>query len=159
LTIKRHVDPLRLIAERLELSTLTAVARQPGAADCYRLTLQYHDGTHPDQVATLIFWQTGLIGCQVVYRTKTTKPLILTPTLPIPRLKAFATTLRGLKFDALEDMPNTPPLGVDLWLLERASGTFFHDVLLAPTLAASESVYAQIIRALESGWKESLRAI
>lgn len=159
MTLQRRTDPLRFIAVRLHVPELEQVVREPGVGEAYRLTVQYHDGRHPDQIATLAFRQSGggSAALAVHYRRPNDKPLILTPTIPLERYRTFASALRTLNFDKLDDPPDIPWYGADLWLLERASGSFHHDVVIAPERASS--VHAQIVALVREHLREAIRAI
>ncbi len=73
------------------------------------------------------------------------------------RYQALITTLRRIKFDRLDDQPDVPFFGVDLWLVERASGSYYHDVVLSPESA--RGFYRELILALQQHLKEALRTI
>jgi len=45
----------------------------------------------------------------------------------------------------------------DLWLIERAAGTFAHSVILAPELARDE--YSKLVNAVKNGLPEALRVV
>ncbi len=154
-----RTDPLRFIAVRLALPDLAQVVREPGVSEAYRVTIQYQAGQHPDQVATLAFMQSGggSVSLTVYYRREDDRPLILTPILPLERCRAFAAALRALAFDRLDDMPELPWHGADIWLIERASGSFHHDVLLSPD--AASGVHLQIVTLLRGQAREMVRAI
>lgn len=159
MSLKRRADPLRFIALRLNLPEMVALVRTPGVSEAYRVTIQYHDARHPDQVATLIFRQGagGSADLSVHYRRASGDPLVLLPNLPIGRCREFAAALRALNFDTLDDMADTPWFGADLWLIERASGSFQHDLVLAPERATgTHAAIAAVIREL---LREAVRAI
>ena len=50
-----------------------------------------------------------------------------------------------------------PYFGVDLWLVERASGSFYHDVVMAPDSA--RGFYRELALSLRQHLKEALRPI
>lgn len=155
---KRRADPLRMIAFRLNLPEMETVARSPGVIDSYRITVQYHDGRHPDQITTMIFRQGGGgVEIEVHYRRPNEKPLILSPRVPIERCKEFAAALRALKFDTMDDQEDIPWFGADLWMIERASGSFYHDIVIAPDSATGD--YAAIASLIRDLLREAVRAI
>jgi hypothetical protein len=78
-------------------------------------------------------------------------------TIEAERYQALLAALRRAKFDALDDQPEVPYFGVDLWLVERASGSFYHDVVLAPDSA--RGFYRELILSIRQHLKESLREI
>jgi hypothetical protein len=149
---------LRLVAVRLDEPELEALARKPGVIEAFRATVQYHDGRCPDQVATL----TKLRGTdggslRVAYRRSNDKPLVFDVTIDARRYGIFGAGLRKLEFDRLDDMPEIPWSGADLWLLERASGTFHHDIIIPPDHATG--LYAQIVSLVRDNLKEAVRTI
>src|SRR5258708_18236617 len=120
-----QAEPFRLIATRRAVPELEKVARQPGIAEAFRLTVQYHDGRHPDQIATLTKLQSSANAKMTVhYRRANDDPLILEHAIAAERFRAFNAMLRKLGFDKLDDPDNIPWFGADLWLLERAALTF-----------------------------------
>ncbi|GAB4569976.1 MAG: hypothetical protein Kow0077_03380 [Anaerolineae bacterium] len=149
-------EGLRLVAERLNQPRLVNVVRQPGINEAYRLTVQYHDGRFADSVATLTVSQRGEVGLQVVFR-RLRQNLTLSYTLAEERYRALDAALRRLRFDRLADQPDLPLRGADLWLVERASGSFAHDVVLAP--AQATEAYAELVDLLSAQLPEALRQI
>jgi hypothetical protein len=155
----RRADALRLIALRLDVPAIQSLARVPGTTEVYRITVQYLDGQHPDQIATLILSNETSSTAQlsVHYRRANGRLLILTPLIPAARARSFAADLRRLGFDRLDDMPGLPWHGAELWLIERAAGTFARDLVLSPENA--HSVYAQIAAFVREKLPEAVRPI
>lgn len=151
-----HADALRLIARRLNLPELRAVVRQPGISEAYRLTIHYYDGRHPDQVATLTRTQRGVVTLVTIYRRVRRQP-VLEYTLDSDRYRLFDLALRHLGFDRYDNPPDLPYDGADFWLLERASGSFTHSVVIAPEQATG--VYARMVAAVRDHLPEAVRAI
>ncbi|MBN2470461.1 MAG: hypothetical protein JXN59_07040 [Anaerolineae bacterium] len=151
-----HADGLRMIAGRLDLPALSAVARRPGINAAYRLSIQYHDGRYADQVATLTHSQNSESELAVVYRRFTLHP-VLEYMLDEDRFHAFNLALRRLRFDQLDDQPGIPLYGVDFWLIERASGSYFHDVVLAPEHASG--AHAWLVDVFRTHLPEAVRPI
>lgn len=154
--ITYHADALRLIARRLNLPELRAIVRQPGISEAYRLTIYYHDGRHPDQVATLIRTQYDRVTLVTVYRRVRHQPA-LDYSLDPDRYRLFDLALRRLGFDRHDNQPDLPYSGADLWLLERASGSFAHSIVIAPEQATG--VYARMVAAVRDHLPEAARAI
>ena len=157
--LTRRSESLRFVATRLMLSTINEVARTPGISEAHRITVQYHDGRVPDQVATLTISQAqaGQAELMVCYRRLDAAPLTLTVSIPIERARALASGIRALGFDRLDDMPDLPWYGADLWLIERASGNFVRDMVLAPHLATG--VYAALVELVNSKLREAIRPL
>lgn len=151
----RRADPIRLIALRLGQNELRHLTRQPGVNEAFRVTIQYHDGRHPNQVATLLRGHTGTT-LRVIY-DKPNRDVFFTYPVEADRYQALLAALRRLKFDKLDDQPDVPFFGVDLWLVERASGSFYHDVVMAPDSA--RGFYREVVLALRQHLKEALRPI
>jgi hypothetical protein len=146
--------PLRLIAVRLNIPELNVVARQPDVIEAVRVSIQAHDGRHPDQVGTLVKLRSGS-KLSVAYRRA--KPLTLDYTVDAAHCAALTAGLRRLKFDTLDDIPDIPWLGADLWLVERAAGSFYHDVIIAP--AKASGAHAEITALITQHMREATRTI
>jgi hypothetical protein len=156
--IRPQAAPLRFIATRLSVPELERVVRQPGVAEALRVTVQYHDGRHPDQIATYVKSQpTGAIHATVHYRRASEKPLILEYNIDAARFKAVNTALRKLGFDKLDDYADIPWHGADLWLIERAAVNFHHDVIIAPDSATGP--HAEIVTLVRDQLHEALRGV
>lgn len=156
--MQRRAAPLRFIAVRLNVPELEIAVRQPGIAEALRITVQYHDGRHPDQIATLTKMQSNVPARLAVhYRRPNDKPLILDYLIDTDRFIAFNLALRTLGFDKLDDLPDIPWYGADLWLVERAAGTFHHDIIIPPDSATG--IHAAIVRLVRSGLPEAIRMI
>lgn len=152
----RHADGLRLIAARLELPPLAQVARRPGINEAYRLTIQYHDGRCADQVATLTHSQHGEVLLSVVYRRLYQHPA-LEYVFDADRFRDLDVALRRLKFDQQDDQPDVQFFGVDFWLIERASGSYLHDVVLDPESASG--VHGWLVDVFREYLPEALRTL
>ncbi|MBN1201932.1 MAG: hypothetical protein JXJ20_08770 [Anaerolineae bacterium] len=152
----RRADPIRLIALRLKQDELRNLVRQPGVNEAIRLTIQYHNGTHPNQAATLTRGHGDTCMLRVVY-DKPGKDVFFSYAVEAERYRALLGALRRIKFDTLDDQPDVPFFGVDLWLFERASGSFYHDVVLSPESA--RGFYRELMLAIREQLKEALRAI
>ena len=154
--MNRRADSLRIIATRLRLRPLRQIIRQPGISEAFQLTIQYHDGRYPNQVATLTRAHTNAIVLEVVYRQGDGPP-VCRYEFALERFRAFDRALRRLGFDSLDDQPDMPIAGVDLWLMERASGSYARDVVLAPTSASGP--YAALWEACLLHMREAIQTI
>jgi hypothetical protein len=133
-SLLRRADIVREVAERLELPELKAVAQEPMVSEALRVSVLYHDGRAPASVATLRRGHSDECPLQVVY-DKLPRPASLEFTIPLDRYKELLLKLRRARFDKLDDEENLPYFDVDLWLIERVAGSFFHDVVLCPVSA------------------------
>jgi hypothetical protein len=152
----RRADPIRLIALRLKQDEIKNVLQQPGINEVFRVTIQYDSRAHANQVATLTRGHGGTCALKVVY-DKPGKDVYFTYAVDAERYKALLSALRRLKFDDLDDQPDVPFFGVDLWLIERGSGSFYHDVVIAPDSA--RGFYRELVLTVREHLKEALRAI
>ncbi|MDZ4764300.1 MAG: hypothetical protein SGI73_07075 [Chloroflexota bacterium] len=151
---------LRAIAESLRLPLLAQIARQPGVAVAYRITVLYHDGRASNSAATLTRLHAARGESDVLElaysRAWDGKPIMR--TIPRARCDAFARALVALGFDRLPDQPDLPDRSiVDLWLIERAAGTFVRGVIVAPELAHNQ--HAALVDAVRVGLPEALREV
>lgn len=146
---------LRSIGDQMKLTPLQKVAMQPGISAVYRLTVRYHDRRACDSVATLQRWREQMT-LEIVYRGRFDhKPLKM--TIQPTRYEAFVASLHKLHFDHLKDQPNLPTYGADLWLLERAAGSFAKSLILAPELAVG--IYVELVNAVKTYLPEMLREV
>ena len=157
--MQRRAAPLRFIAVRLAVPELESAARQPGVAEVFRLTIQYHDGRHPDQIATATKMPQpgGPVRLNVHYRRANDQALVLEYAIDGERFSAMNAALRKLGFDKLDDPPEIPWYGADLWLVERAAGSFHHDLIIAPDGATG--THAEIVKLIRENLREAVRAI
>jgi hypothetical protein len=150
--------PLRFIATRMAIPEMDKVARQPGVTEAFRLTIQYHDARHPDQVATMVKMQgSANARIDVGYRRASDQVMWLDYQLSSERFHVFCNTLRRLGFDKLDDMENIPWYGADLWLVERAAVSFHHDLILAPDRVSG--TYMEIVKLIQDSLREVLRPV
>jgi hypothetical protein len=165
-----HAPLLRAIAERLGLPPLAAVARAPGINGALRVTVHYADRRSRDSVATLTRTtaragrtssESGVL-LDVVY-DRALNQRHLQYALPIERYEVVMRALQAIGFDRMADQPDLPTYDtVDLWLVQRAAGTFFHDVIAAPALVAPTAFgepYARLVNAIRNGLAEAVREI
>jgi hypothetical protein len=154
---RSQAPALRAFAERVGVATINALARQPGAAAVFRVTVHYHDRRAQDSIATLKKGVSG-VTLELVYdRALNQKPLVY--TIPPERYDIFFRAVLSLGFDKLTDQPAIPPHDVtDVWLAERAAGTFAHSLLVAPELA-QDGAHARLINAIRNGMPEMLRVV
>lgn len=143
------------IAERIGLPTVAQMARRPGVQAVYRMTVRYHDGRACDSVATLCKTAANDMTFEVHFQNALEgKPL--TPVIEPPRYEAFVQALQNIGFDRMGDQPNLPSAS-DVWLVERAAGTFVHSVLVAPDAAKDQ--HARLVNAVKNGLPEALRMV
>ena len=147
---------LTAIVEQMKLAPLERRALQPGVRAAYRLTIRYHDKRAHDSVATVI--RTGAVGAtlEVVFRGRfDQKPL----RFPVTQAdyEGLVAGFQKVNFDKLGDQPKLRSYGQDLWMWERAAGTFHKSVLLAPE--GADDVYWQLVRLAWTHLGEAVRLL
>lgn len=152
-----HAPMLRAIAEQAGLEPLARLARRPAVHAVHRISVHYYDGRARSSAATLTrFGVDGVDLALVFSRALGHKPLV--HAIPLLRYEAWVKVLSALRFDHLSDQDHLPEYPMaDLWLVERASGTFVKSVILAPALA--EGVHAQLAQAVRTHLPEALREL
>jgi hypothetical protein len=150
----RRADPIRLIALRLRQDELKNIVHQPGVNEALRISISGRD--HINQVATLTRGHGGTCALKVIY-DKPGKDVYFSYQVDAERYRALLAALRRVKFDEMDDQPEVPFFGVDLWLVERASGSFYHDVVLSPESA--RGFYRELVLAIREYLAEALRTI
>ncbi|PJF25720.1 MAG: hypothetical protein CUN53_11345 [Phototrophicales bacterium] len=154
--ISYHAPALRAIAESLDLEPVTRIARQPGVQAVYRVTTLIHDGRASSAAATITRVGQGVV-LEMAYQ-RALEGRHLARTLPIPRYERFASALVTLGFDHLPDQADLPDRPTaDLWMIERAAGTFQRAVIVAPALA--QGVYLSLVDAVRTYLPEALREL
>lgn len=147
---------LRAIADQLGLKPISEIARLPGVHEVYRITVQYFDGRACNSAATLRSSLTGVVLETVYQRALARKPIA--HGIDEARYEEFVQAVKSLRFDRMRDQPNLPDYNsTDLWLVERAAGTFYHNVILAPELA--RDAYGRLANAVKHGLPEALRQV
>jgi hypothetical protein len=154
MSLSRRADPIRLIAARLGQGELKQIASGPGVSEALRVSIHYHDGRAPNSVATLHRGHTGNCRLLVVY-DKAPRPVAFNFEIPLERYRLLLASLRRSRFDSLDDEENVPFFGVDLWLVERMAGSFYHDVVLCPTSARGH--HRELVLALREHLPQSIR--
>lgn len=148
---------LRAISQRLHLEPLRHVVRQAGYQTAWRLSVLYHDHRALDSVATLITRHQQSPQLAIHYQQLFNERPIC-HTIPAQRYEQLVNRLQSLRFDHLRDQPGLPDYPrEDLWLLERAAGTFYHSLIIAPQSATD--AHAQIVECLRQHLPEALRLI
>jgi hypothetical protein len=154
--VEHHAYTLREVARAAGLKTVQQIAQQPGMKAVYRITVRYKDGRKRSSVATLRHSLGEDIVLEVVYQGLFKhKPLV--HRIPIVRYEAFRSALHKAGFDRMRDQPDVPFHGVDLWLVERAAGSFVRTLILAPERA--DGTHAAVISGVQQYLPEALRQI
>jgi hypothetical protein len=133
------------------------MARRPGMQAVYRITIHYFDGRASNSVGTL--YRTTADGVRLELRFQRAlggKPL--SPPVSLVAYETFVKALQSIGFDHMDDQPNLPNYNMtDVWLIERAAGTFAHSVIVAPEFATD--AHAWLVNAVKNGLPEALRIV
>ncbi|MBL8145629.1 MAG: hypothetical protein JNL34_04515 [Anaerolineae bacterium] len=150
-----HGPSLLAVAARCGLPAVAKLARTPGMQGVFRVTIGYHDRRARDTVTTI--WRSVVeVRLEIAFDGAIGKAL-QHPFDP-DRFNTFAQALFGLGFDRLKDAPALPAPGkADVWLIERAAGSYAHGLLLSPGGAAGD--YARLVNAVRHGLPEALRQV
>jgi hypothetical protein len=144
------------IVEQMKLTPLEKLALQPGVRAVYRLTIRYHDRRAHDSVATLVRTSANGATLEIVFRGRfDQKPLSSKVTQA--DYEGLVAGFQKVNFDKLGDQPKLMSYGEDLWMWERAAGTFHKSVLLAPE--GAEGVYWQLVRLAWTHLGEAVRVL
>ena len=147
---------LLAIADQMKLKPVEKLALQPGVRAVYRLTIRYHDRRARDAVATVT--RSGVDGIQVevVFRKLfEDKPLVF--EMRQVDYERMVAGFEQVHFDKLNDQANIPSYGVDLWMWERAAGTFHRSVIFS--LEAATGVYERLRALAYSYLPEAVREV
>src|SRR5690606_773492 len=118
-----HAPTLRAIIESAGVEQLPEICVRPGVRAVYRLTVYHHDGRARDSVSTLIYRTGREVQLETVFLERFGgKPLVY--SIPLDRYERLVARLNAIHFDQLADQPDLPLYGADLWLVERAAGSF-----------------------------------
>jgi hypothetical protein len=157
--LSRHAAPLRQDALRLGQGDMREENAKPGVNESLRVSIHYSDGRLPSSVATLRRGHGDSCQLRVAYDRfdQNSQAFIYEFTIPLERYQKLLAMLRLNKFDELDDEPDLPFFGVDFWLVERASGRFYHDVVLEPTRARGH--HREILMGLRTHLPEAVREL
>ncbi|PJF41867.1 MAG: hypothetical protein CUN55_11130 [Phototrophicales bacterium] len=151
----RQADVLRTIASRLGLPDFRTLTQNPTIHEAVRLTIYYHLGNAPDSVSTLLHGH-HQETCQLhICFDRPQKRAELHLNIKTERYNQLLLAMQKANFDKLDDDPTLPFYGADLWLIERAAGSFHHDVVLAPESATGN--YRELVRAFQTYLPETTR--
>lgn len=152
--LSRRTDPMHLTMARLAIADLREFIQHPTINEAIRVTIYYHDNRAPASVATLYREQNAPCQLAVVY-DRVPHTTHLTFPIAIERYQNLLIALRRARFDSLDDEDDLPLTGVDLWLVERLAGSFYHDVVVCPTSARGH--HRDIVLALRDYLPEAVR--
>lgn len=153
-SLSRRADPIRLIATRLGQGELKQLTNEPTVSEALRVSIHYHEEDAPNSVATLRRGHGDDCQLQVVY-DKAPKPVKFEFEVAVDTYRELMKAIRQAKFDTLDDEENLPYFGVDMWLIERVAGSFYHDIVLCPTSARGH--HRELVLAMKELLPQSVR--
>ncbi|MBE2266735.1 MAG: hypothetical protein IAE80_00795 [Anaerolinea sp.] len=153
-----HVPLLRGLAAELKCAPVGEMAQRPGVTDVYRVTVHYYDRRACDSVATLVKTITGGVTLDVVYRRALAqKPL--TYKIAEERYQKLVLAFKAAGFDKLVDQSGLPAHdSTDVWMVERAAGSFVRGIIVAPDVPAP-APYQAVIAAVRHALPEAMRMV
>jgi hypothetical protein len=125
---------LRAIAQHSGQPSLREVAASAGIQAAYRVSIHYHDRRARDSVATLTFSRINGAQLMVVFLGALGHKPLTHPLAP-SRYDACVRAFQMMRFDNMTDQPGIPLHSADLWMVERAAGSYVKSVILAPDTA------------------------
>jgi hypothetical protein len=156
-TLPYYSYVLRVIADRTGALPISKVAQQPGLQSVYRISVHYYDKRACDSIATLCrFTSEDTRTLEVRYVGAFHEKPLFHP-VELERYEAFLRAMQKVRFDHLTDQSGLPAHGIDLWLVERAAGSFSRNIILSPKYATGP--YAAIIKAVTDHLPEALRSV
>ncbi len=153
---EHHAALLRGVADHLDLAPVKQVIKTPGMRAVYRLIIYYHDRRALDSVANLCHSHTSGIELALYYRGLFGRQPLRHPVSD-QRFEGFTRALQQIRFDKLGDQPGMPLYATDLWMIERAAGSFVRSVVLAPQTAQDD--HAKLVAAVKTYLPETLREL
>lgn len=148
---------LRVIADRTKAMPLAKVALRPGLQAAYRVSIHYYDKRACDSVATLCRYTSEDERTLEARYVGAFQEKPLTYSIELGRYEEFVRALQTVRFDHLRDQPDLPAHGIDLWLVERAAGSFYKGIIICPKYATD--AYAAIVDTMKTHLPEAVRAV
>ena len=115
---------------RLGMGDLAAAARASGVVCALQIVVFQGNRRFRHSVARVVESQLGNVDLLVAYEGVDLSPrsMSLTPE----RIEPLHRALDAARFDRLRDQPGITSEDAPLWLVQRATGTHLHGVILAP---------------------------
>ena len=145
-----------MLASRLGLPDLAQVARVAGVMSVLQLTAYYAERRLRHSVARVIEDQMGAIELRIAYEGLSLDYPLRLPVAPA-RMEKLNAALLSVKFGTLGDQSSLTNDERSLWLIQRASGTHLHGILIAPD--RPEPPYSTIVNAIDAYLPEAIREV
>jgi hypothetical protein len=155
--MKYHAGFLLSILDRTGVPPLKTLAAQPGVKMVYRIVAYYADRRALHSVATLVdarlFASPRL---EVVYEGfRQHQPMQY--TVPMAQYQELVNAFSRADFDKLPDQAEPQEQLLALWLVERATGTFYHSAILSPHKPMLR--YSLLINAIDAYLPDAIKEV
>lgn len=140
---------------RLGLSDLAAAARGSGVITALQVVV--YQGRRPlrHSVARVVETHLGAIDLLVAYEGVDLSPLRM--TLDRDQIEPLHKALDAARFSRLDDQAGLSRDDAPLWLVQRATGSHLHSVILAPD--KPELPWSRIVNAIDACLPAALREL
>ncbi len=140
---------------RLGLRDLSAAARGSGVVSVLQVAVYHGQRQLRHSVARIVENQLGEIELLVAYEGVDLAPLRM--SMERDRLEPLHKALDAVRFSRLRDQPGLSSADAPLWLVQRATGTHLHSIILAPNKPALP--YSRIVNAIDACLPSALREL
>lgn len=152
-----HDTAIRTVLARLNLKPLKTLACQPGVQAVFRIVAYYADGRAYHSATTLIDnSQHENLTMESIFVGFFANKAIMRE-VSRERYQKFRDVLNQVHFDTLYFPTDKLLYTSTLWCIERATGTFSHQLILSPHI--SEKPYCLIINAIDDYLGDAVREI
>ncbi len=149
-------SPLYAVANNLNVPNIKTVAQAVGVVDVLRITAYYPKRDTRHSIATLVQRHQDKRDLEIVYENFN-KQQAVKLTVQRDVFDAIQNALLQNKFDKLEDQTNISHYDHSLWLVQRASGTYLHSVIMSPDVP--HLPYSAIVNAIDNYLPEAIREV
>lgn len=144
------------VADNLGAKHIKELARQAGVISVLRITAYYPERQVRHSVATLMERIQDQREMSIIHEGfYNHQPMIL--GVSRNHYEKLLDALLQARFDKLTDQPNVSYKDHCLWLIQRASGTYTHSVIVSPDHPILP--YAAIVNAIDAYLPEAIREI
>ena len=156
MALRDYASPLLDFVSRLEIPKLRQLAKQPGIQAVYRIVTYHADRHARHVVATITRTQYNDLTLEVIYEgVANHRPF--THDVSFSNYEKLLAVFQQVDFDQLSDQPKLPIYNRDLWMIERAAGTFYHCVVMSPD--TPQKPYVTLINAVDAYIPEAVREV
>ena len=144
------------LASSLGLPDLEREAGRAGVMSVLQVTAYYVERRVRHSVARILEYQMGEIEMQVAYEgVRLAKPMQL--AVEREQIERLNEVLLDVNFGKLGDQSDLSYNERSLWLIQRASGSHLHGIMVAPD--RPEMPYSTIVNAIDAHLPEAIREV